>query len=171
MPETIGKTPGLLRLFVGLIVSSLTLSVYPGGVTVLYRDRIIELKQTLPDPVNLWITPEDLTQVTGFVLKSEGACLAEICIPIRQDDGSDMVVTRSGKKWFNFSGFSKNLKQVYVADRESATWSFGEMPLHREGFLQNASAPDFEMEDRNGKTVKLSDYRGKKVLLITWASW
>ncbi|HIG27115.1 MAG TPA: redoxin domain-containing protein, partial [Verrucomicrobiales bacterium] len=43
------------------------------------------------------------------------------------------------------------------------------MPLHREGFLQNASAPDFEMEDRNGKTVKLSDYRGKKVLLITWA--
>ncbi|HIA47196.1 MAG TPA: redoxin domain-containing protein [Candidatus Hydrogenedentes bacterium] len=32
-------------------------------------------------------------------------------------------------------------------------------------------APDFEIADRNGKMIRLSDYRGKKVLLVTWASW
>jgi peroxiredoxin len=32
-------------------------------------------------------------------------------------------------------------------------------------------APDFSLKDENGKTVKLSEYRGKVVLLNFWATW
>jgi TonB family protein len=32
-------------------------------------------------------------------------------------------------------------------------------------------APDFAVKDSNGATVRLSDYRGKAVLLNFWASW
>ena len=32
-------------------------------------------------------------------------------------------------------------------------------------------APDFELESDSGDTVKLSDFHGKKVLVVTWASW
>lgn len=32
-------------------------------------------------------------------------------------------------------------------------------------------APDFEMTDLNGKTVKLSDFKGQKVYIKYWASW
>ena len=33
------------------------------------------------------------------------------------------------------------------------------------------TAPDFEVTLLSGKTVKLSDYRGKRVLLNFWATW
>lgn len=32
-------------------------------------------------------------------------------------------------------------------------------------------APDFELATLNGETVKLSDYKGKKVILNFWATW
>ncbi|MHC4124419.1 MAG: peroxiredoxin family protein [Planctomycetota bacterium] len=33
------------------------------------------------------------------------------------------------------------------------------------------TAPDFILKDINGKTHKLSDYKGKNIILIFWATW
>jgi thiol-disulfide isomerase/thioredoxin len=33
------------------------------------------------------------------------------------------------------------------------------------------AAPDFALKDANGQTVKLSDYKGKVILLDFWATW
>ena len=48
-------------------------------------------------------------------------------------------------------------------------------PRHRGGLPATAvagrTAPDFELKDINGKIVKLSDFRGKAVVLNFWATW
>jgi len=32
-------------------------------------------------------------------------------------------------------------------------------------------APDFTLQSLDGREIRLSNYRGKRVLLFTWASW
>jgi len=165
------KHQTLLHLSSGLVALCIASVSFAEGATVLYKDRIVQIQQTLPDPTDLWVQPEELTRINDFVLKPEGACLEEICIPLRQDQDNEIVITRSDQKWFNVTAFADKLKQSYVTDHESGIWSFGEMPIHRSDFLDSAKAPDFELKDRHGKTVRLSDFRGKKVFLGTWASW
>lgn len=141
------------------------------AATVLFGDRTVEVAQTLADPNDLWVMPADLTRINGFVLKPEGACLDEICIPVPHGQDSAMVVTRTGQTWFNVTELARKLGQGYAADVETGTWSFAEIPAVRSAQMRSAIAPDFALKDRSGKTVHLSDFRGKKVLLKTWASW
>jgi hypothetical protein len=82
-----------------------------------------------------------------------------------------MYVKRAGQGWFNVTGLARRLQQEFVVDREHGVWSFGGIPVSRNAFMQSAAAPDFALPDRDGKMVRLSDFRGKKVLIVTWASW
>lgn len=46
-----------------------------------------------------------------------------------------------------------------------------EQPDNLPGLRIGVKAPDFELENLSGEKVKLSDYRGKKVILNFWATW
>ncbi len=39
------------------------------------------------------------------------------------------------------------------------------------GLTVGTEAPDFQLKDLQGRSVKLSDFRGKKVMLNFWAPW
>ena len=159
-----------------LAVAALTFASVPwtaqaAPATVLYGDRLVEIRETLADPNDLWVVPGDLTRINGFELKPEGVCFEELCIPLRQDRDSEMLITRGKQRWFNVTELSRKLQQAYAVDHEHRVWSFGEVPVTRTRFLESAQAPDFSLPDRQGKMIKLSDFRGKKVLIVTWASW
>lgn len=159
------------RLVAILLLCGTFASATSPAATVLHQGKTVALNSTLPDINDLWVDGADLTRINGFVLKQEGLCRDEICVPLRQDEDSDMYVKRQGKSWINLTQFARKMQQAVVRDADTETWSFGEIAMTRDNFLHSAMAPDFELKDRTGKMVRLSDYRGKKVLLVTWASW
>ena len=164
------STPAVVMCALVALLSTVSVgSAQP--VTVLYNGKTIAVKDTLPDPNDLWTSTDDLTRINGFVLKPEGACLDEICIPLKQDRDSELLITRSSKKWFNVTELARKLQQPFKVDHDTRVWSFGQIPAKRKAFETDATAPDFAMTDRKGNTVRLSDFRGRKVLLLTWASW
>ena len=56
------------------------------GATVLYDGRAVTLSDVRPDPGgvpdSLWILKNDLPRINEFELKPEGACRADVCIPV-----------------------------------------------------------------------------------------
>jgi len=131
--------------------------------TVLYDGRASVLNRATADGDALWIQMADLKGINGFELKPQGACREDICIPIPRPM---MNGTR-----FNLSAFAQRVGQRVVADPAMRVWSFGEIPVVRGAFLESRQAPDFSVPDRKGRLVRLSQFRGKKVLVVTWASW
>jgi hypothetical protein len=161
-------------LLVGVLLAltaPATMMAQSDSVTVLYKNRVVEIERTLADPNDLWVVPQDLPRVNDFELKPEGACIDNLCIPVRQDRDSELFVRRGGQGWFNVTELARRLQQAFVVDHDHRVWSFGAIPVTRNSFLQSAMAPDFELPGRDGTPVRLSDFRGKKVLIVTWASW
>jgi hypothetical protein len=140
-------------------------------VTVLHQDDAVTVERTLSDPSDLWVESADLPKVNGFTLKPEGACLDELCIPIKQDKDSDIFMSRDGGRWVSVTELADRLGQAYVVDRDTQVWSLGEVPATRKSFAEQGIAPDFTLPTVDGRPVRLADLRGRKVLLLTWASW
>jgi hypothetical protein len=131
--------------------------------TVLYDGRAVVLSRATADKDALWIQHADLPSINGFELKPQGACREEICIPIPRP------MMRGAQ--FNLTAFAERIGQRVVADPAARVWSFGEIPVVRGAFLESRVAPEFSVPDRKGRAVRLSQFRGKKVLVVTWASW
>ncbi len=137
------------------------------AATVLYDDKAITLGAIGRDPKQvkdaLWVQKRDLPAINEFELKPQGACRADICIPIPKD------MLRGD--YFNLTAFAKKAGQPVVAEPSARVWSFGDMRALGGGIASSRVAPDFDVPDRLGHRVHLAGFRGKKVLVVTWASW
>ena len=116
---------------------------------------------------DLWVSPGDLEAATGWVVKPEGLCRDEICVPVTS--GRAAPLARDGA--INVAGFWRYLGHPVAHDDVGETWVLGSSAVDRVTALQSLDAPDFVLPDLAGHRIALSQHRGKKVLLATWASW
>jgi peroxiredoxin len=111
----------------------------------------------------LWLMPDEFWRVTGWTLKPEGMCRDELCIPLpsgaRRADRIDTEAV-----W-------RMLGNPVLHDQARTTWVLGSGVEDRTRALAGLVAPDFALPDFDGRLHRLSDLRGKKVFLATWASW
>jgi hypothetical protein len=66
---------------------------------------------------------------------------------------------------------AQHLGQPVVASPEHGVWAVGEAAEDVGERLRSLEAPDFTLPDVVGRLHSLSDYRGRKVFLLAWASW
>lgn len=165
---------GLLILL--FLFASVAIAAQRGRLTIIYDDVITEVAASpasMPasKSADLWITLADLKRATRFVVKPQGVCRDELCFPIPKARKQAFLTKRGSTTWFNLAEFARLVRQPVAYDMEQSAWFFGPRADEQNGYLATLTAPDFTLPDMNGKTHSLSDFRGKKVLLLTWASW
>jgi AhpC/TSA family protein len=137
------------------------------AATILYGSITTVVDSARAENDNLWLSVDDLTRATGWELKPQGACLGDRCVPVPAGREAEFV----RPSLFNLSALARHLGEPFVHDQRHSVWSFSDAPDEVKSRLESIEAPDFTLPDLDGKPHSLSDYRGKKVLLMSWASW
>jgi hypothetical protein len=138
---------------------------------VIYDGVATEVSAAPESSSDLWITTNDLTRATRFVIKPQGVCRDELCFPLPKSRKAEFVSKKGAVTWFNLSEFARLIKQPLVTDQKNGVWYFGARANEQDGYLASLEAPNFTLPDLNNKLHSLAEFRGKKVLLVTWASW
>jgi len=158
---------GLLLL---LLLATLPAAAKELHATIIYDDAPTDVSAAREESDQLWITTADLKRATRFEVKPQGVCRDELCFPLPKSRQQEFVHKDSAASWFNLTAFAQLVHQPVAHDPALATWYFGLRSDQRQQ-LSSLQAPDFTLPDLNGKQHSLSDFRGKKILLVTWASW
>jgi hypothetical protein len=111
----------------------------------------------------LWMSPKDAETATGWTLKPEGMCRDDLCVPLPESAVKPNEV--------DVAAFWKKLGGPVIASDQRDVWALGAPADQRNAALEGLKAPDFTLPDVNGVPRSLSQLRGKKVFLATWASW
>ncbi len=110
---------------------------------------------------SLSMDPLDFTARTGWTAKPQGLCQGDVCVPapgaIKADRTLDATV------------ISERLRMPLVHDEAHGLWALG--PASGGKALTTAVAPDPMLRDRNGDSFSLSSLRGRRVIMVAWASW
>ena len=112
----------------------------------------------------LWMSAADAEKVTGWTLKPEGMCRAELCVPLPAAavKGNDVDV----------AAFWKKLGGPVVASRGRRCLGAGRAGRRAQrGARRARRRRTSPCRTSTACRARLSQLRGKKVFLATWASW
>jgi hypothetical protein len=108
------------------------------------------------------MTADEIHAATGWEIKPEGACKGDECVPLTglplaTDGGVDIVT------------FAERMGMPLAVDEKHGVWALG--PRGGGHVLAGAELPELVLSDFQGNAFDLANLRGRKVLVIAWASW
>jgi hypothetical protein len=136
-------------------------------VTILTEEgeRAVERAWAAADA--LWLDADETAAATGFRLEAQGLCKGDLCVPLAP--GAAGALVRDGR--VDVAGLWRRLGRPVARSADGGAWVLGASARDRAAALRSLEAPDFALPDPSGRLHALSDHRGVKVLLVTWASW
>ena len=141
-------------------------------ITILHEQRATAPPGARAEGESLWLGAAAIETATGWQWKPEGLCRGDTCRPI--PPVSRAAMTRSsvnGEPQLDLAAMWRHAGQPVVHDDAGEIWVLGTGAAERRAALETLEAPDFALPDLDGRLHRLSDLRGRKVFLATWASW
>lgn len=133
-------------------------------LTLIDQDRVTEIDARVEGGRAL-LSAEALRAALGWELHEGTLCNDTMCVPL--PDGS-----RLGEGGvFDLAEVAAALGRPLALDADERAACLGASAAERAQALASLQAPDFTLPDLAGRPHTLSAYRGKKVLLVAWASW
>jgi hypothetical protein len=108
------------------------------------------------------LTPAEFLEATGWEIKSEGACRDDVCVPLPPLDDAN------GR--FDVTVAADRLGMPIAHDATHELWALGPRSGDRR-VLDDVHMPDLVLADFDGAPFDLASTRGRKVVLVAWASW
>jgi peroxiredoxin len=124
---------------------------------------LCEERETPVDAQGTWLDADAVARATGWTLKPEGLCRGESCLLLTADMRRESRV--------DVAAVWRQQGHPVLSDEAGEVLVLGTGAAQRRERLAEPTAPDFTLPDVAGRPRTLSDLRGRKVLLATWASW
>ena len=137
-------------------------------VVITYGDVEVEVEEAEQRDDDTWLELEGLPSAIGWDVRPEGICAGELCVPVPPG------VTWWDETHFNLSAFARHIGLTEAADHRRGVVAYvepGPVGATRDSGPAPVEAPDFTLPDLDGNLHSLSEHRGEKVVLLTWASF
>jgi hypothetical protein len=109
------------------------------------------------------VTADEFERITGWEIKPDGACQNDVCVPLPS-------LERDTEGRFDVTVVAERLGMPLAHDAAHGLWALGPRSGDRR-VLDRARVPDLVLRDFDGDAFDLAGLRGRKVVLIAWASW
>lgn len=135
-----------------------------GTLTLLDEDCPLQVPAVV-DADGVRLSPDVVQRSLGWRLEAAGLCRGDTCVPVRpehgllRDDGVDLRALAS------------LLERPLALDADERIACVGASAAERGHRLRSLDAPEFTLPDLGGHPHSLAEHRGRKVLLLAWASW
>ena len=136
-------------------------------VTVIHGERETEIARARVVGDSLWLSTADVERATGWTLTPDGFCRENACVPM--PFGREAAIVDGDA--IDLAALWRYMGHPVVRDAAAGAWVLGTAAGERADTLRSLMAPDFTLPNLEGRLHSLSDHRGRKVLLVTWASW
>ena len=113
---------------------------------------------------DLLVDAAEFADRTGWVVKPEGACKAEVCVPLP-------AAARANDGRLDVGVVGARLGMPLIRHEGADLWALGPETAVTGRALTTAVAPELTLPQLDGTPFSLSSLRGQKVILVAWASW
>jgi len=110
---------------------------------------------------SLEVPAEAFHALSGWELRPEGTCRGDRCVPVSRLDANGPIV--------DVRAFAEALGMPVLHDAAHSVHVVG--PESGGKVLESAECPEIALPDLEGNDFALSSLRGRKVVLVAWASW